>query len=484
MLWPTKILEKVGPIVFKDDKPREHYVTYIKSILRPQWFSELSGAVTLFDFRDYAEDTWASIQKSFSTDAGLAVPIDTLIKSLKANTDTVARKNLTIAFLEENAYAIRAHVSTKNMPEAFIGFCINNELEVYFKHAKGIGRFRPLLKAPLESLEAVIKEMEALGRSALTVEHFQTFATNLGLTSLWPILAMWASNERGDIEEMFLHPPLPRIFGSPSCLRNAIDKSVVPERTARRCRSAPDIKNAVLCGLSHLAFQESGIWRVEKCASAVLVAPLPGMSGRLVWCLRPDTLEASIVSLSPFKIIAEFDLPPDEIAGEPNWIDCQRDAEGSLVLLWGQINALTGGLQTQNMVAFDEDFATGAQFTMLDQISELPDRRSLGTRVDWRDHGNLLSIHHSITDTTDSGERSWTHSYEVVFGHNLLMTFSTSARPIEAVYGSPHDVFLMSPLSAKNAIQHWDLQFDSYKLKDACEVPKNPSGHWTSFCII
>jgi hypothetical protein len=482
-MWPTKILEKIGPIIFKDDKPKEHYIMYIKSILKPKWFSELSNASTLFDFRDYAEDTWASIQKSFQIDSSLSVPIDSLLKSLKVSQDTTKRKNLTIAFLEENAYSLRSQIHIKILPESFIGFCIDNELETFFKHARGIGRFRPLLKAPLESLEAVIKEMEALGRN-ITVDHLQTFAGNLGLTTLWPVLAMWASNERGDIEDMFLHPPLPRIFGSPSCLRNAIEKTTSPEKTARRARTSLDIKRSVLSGLGHLAWLDGSEWRIEAHANACLVAPLPGMPHRMLWCLRPDTLQASIVSLDPFNIIAEFDLPVDEIAGEPNWIDCQRDAEGSLVLLWGQINALTGNLQTQNMVAFDEEFAIGKEFTMLDQISDLPQRRTIGTRVDWRDHGNLLSIHHTISDgLADNGERSWTHAYEVVFGSHLLMTFSTTARPIESIYGSPHDVFLLSPLSAKNAIQHWILD-ETYKLKESSEVPKNPAGHWTSFCVI
>lgn len=484
-MWPAKILEKIGPIIFQDDKPREHYVMYVKSILRPKWFSELSNAKALFDFRDYAEDSWTSLQTSFNCEQAMTVPIDSLLKAVKAEQDTTRRKNLTVSFLEENAYGLKNQITSKKIPESFIAYCIDSELDVFFKHARGIGRFRPLLKAPLDSLEAIIKEMETVGRNALTIEHFQTFAKNVGLTTLWPILAMWVSNERGDIEETFLHPPLPRIFGAPSCLRNAIEKTTSPEKIARRSRTSPIMSNSVLCGLSHIAWLsgQPATWRIEKHASACLVAPLPGMPNRIVWTLRPDTLQACIMSLEPFKVIAEFEVPADEIAGEPNWIDCQRDSEGSLVLLWGQINALTGNLQTQNMLAFDEDFTNGKEFKMLDQIAELPNRRSIGVRIDWRDHGNLLSIHHAVTDGLTDGSRTWTHAYEVVFGTNLLMTFSTSARPIEAIFGSPHDVFLLSPLSLKNAIQHWTLDDNAYKLKEASEVPKNPAGHWTSFCV-
>jgi hypothetical protein len=53
--------------------------------------------------------------------------------------------------------------------------------------------------------------------------------------------------------------------------------------------------------------------------------------------------------------ILEFEVPKDETEGLPTWIDCQRDQEGSLVFLWGHINAQTGGLTTQNVIALDEE---------------------------------------------------------------------------------------------------------------------------------
>jgi len=210
---------------------------------------------------------------------------------------------------------------------------------------------------------------------------------------------------------------------------------------------------------------------------------LPGCALKHVWALDPKSLEATILCLEPYKVIAQFDVAPDEVYGMPNWIDCQRDSEGSLVLLWGSINPLTGSLYTQNILAFDEEsLSESKNLEMLDAISSLPERRTIGVRVDWRDHGNLLSVHHTVSDSVKANERAWIHSYEIVFGHNLLMTLQSDTRPIEAVYGCPNDVFLLSPLSSKNAVQHWTLD-DKYTMTEAMEIPKCPDGHWSSFCV-
>jgi hypothetical protein len=240
--------------------------------------------------------------------------------------------------------------------------------------------------------------------------------------------------------------------------------------------------NVVLTGNGCISWKQKEEWNTVKCDQAHLVASLPGLVSRHVWTLKPTTLEACIICLEPYRIVAQFELTPDEISGEPNWIDCQRDSEGSLVLLWGKINSLTGSLHTQNILAFDEECLGEKTFEMLDTISELPNRRSTGVRVDWRDHGNLLSVHHSVYDSAKNDERSWNHTYSVVFGNNVLMEFQSDLRPIEAVYGCPHDIFLLSPLSSKNAIQHYELS-EKYVMTESMEVPKCPEGHWTSFCI-
>lgn len=478
-MWNPALLDSLVPILFGDlTKPKELYVSYVKTVLRPTWVSELSAATSLLDFRDYAEDTLNALVTSFECKAGSDLTIDKLVRALKKATDATSRRNLTVAFVEENAYAFK--ISIQKMPHAFTAFCVDKELDVFFAHARGIGRFRPLLKAPREAIETVIKSME---QGPMLLENIQAYAKDLGLLTLWPILAMWSSNQRGDVEELFLHPPMPRIFGAPSCLKNEIDTHKKPHDVSKKARKGLNMQNVVLGGNGHLAWRNMNEFKVEKCDQAYLIAPLPGLATRHVWCLKPSSLEASIVCLEPYKVVAQFEVSPDEVSGEPNWIDCQRDSEGSLVLLWGTINPLTGSLFTQNIMAFDEECLTeSVAFEMLDGIASLPSRRTCGIKVDWRDHGNLLSVHHTVSDSIVEMERVWKHTYEVVFGQNLLMTFTSDSRPIEAVYGCPNDVFLLSPLSSKNAVQHWTLE-DKYTMKETMEIPKCPVGHWSSFCV-
>lgn len=485
-MWSADLLKSLGSILFADSaKPRDHYVSYVKSILRPKWVSDLSAASSLLDFRDYAEDTIGTLTSSFSCDlTSTTLTIDKLVKALKKASDATARRNLTVAYIEENAYCYKNTIQVSSIPTEFISFCIEKELDVFFSHAKGIGRFRPLLKAPREALETVLKDMENYSTTnPLKIENIQQYSKDLGLLTLWPILAMWTSNQRGDVEDVFLHPPMPRIFGSQSCLKNEIDRSKKPQELVKKARKSLSMRNVILSGNGHLAWKCDTEWIIEKCDQAYLVSSLPGLELRHVWTLKPGTLEASIVCLEPYKVVAQFELTPDEVSGEPNWIDCQRDSEGSLVLLWGTINPLTGSLFTQNIMAFDEDCLTESKpFEMLDTISEIPSRKSIGNRVDWRDHGNLLSVHHSVSDSVTNGERSWNHTYEIVFGQHLLLTLQSDSRPIEAVYGCPHDVFLLSPLSSKNAVQHWTLE-DKYSLSETMEIPKCPTSHWSSFCV-
>jgi hypothetical protein len=478
-MWPSELLEGLSKILFTDlAKPKEHFIAYVKTVLRPKWVSDLSSASSLLDFRDYAEDTLQTLSAKFSSQFTCDLTIDRLIRAVKRTDDISARRNLTVAFIEENAYSLKGAIET--LPSTFIGYCVDKELDVFFSHARGIGRFRPLLKAPRDAIESVVKDMES---KTLTIEDVQKYAKDLGLLTLWPILAIWSSNQRGDVEELFLHPPMPRIFGAPSCVKSEIDTTIKPQLVVKKARKSLSMQNVILCGNASIAWRTNNEWHIEACDQAHLVATLPGLEKRYVWALKPSTLEAAIVCLEPYKVVAQFDLTPDEVSGVPNWIDCQRDSEGSLVLLWGTINPLTGSLYTQNILAFDEECLLESKpLEMLESISSLPERRVTGVRVDWRDHGNLLSVHHTVSDSTVEMERCWKHTYEVVFGQNLLMTFSSDSRPIEAVYGCPNDVFLLSPLSSKNAIQHWTLE-DKYTMTDSMEIPKCPTGHWSSFCV-
>lgn len=499
-MWPSKLLEKIAPVVWsgQDAKLKEHYDAYVTKFLHCKWTSEASKITSLIDFRDFAEDAVVQQATVFGLSAVVTVPIDRLVRALKSNAEGPKRQSLSVAYIEENCLAFRPHVGPAKLAPEFVAFALERELQVFYKHAEGLTRFRPLLKCSLESLEQSIKVLETTGTSA-TLETFQTIARNLGLTTLWPTLALWYSIKMGDVEEVFLNVPMPRVFGAPSCVRNAIERKGDPTKLVKTAFATKKISldNSVLSGHGHVAYKVNNEFKVFKASRAYLTAPLPGMDTRHIWCLKPETLEAAIYKLEPeFKLVAEFELPRDETEESPNWIDCQRDSEGALVLLWGHINSLTGSLYTQNAAALDEEAILAASgqasdvgIEFLSSIASMPTRRVAGQRIDWRDHGNLLSVHHSVEDSTSEGSRLWTHAYDIVFGSNLLLTLTTDARPIESIFGSPEDVVLLSPLSSSEPLQHWTLVRSSdsalpeYKMAASCKAPKLDSGHWQNVVI-
>lgn len=496
-MWPSKLLEKIAPVVWssQETKLKEHYDAYVTKFLHCKWTSEASKITSLIDFRDFAEDAVVQQQVQVAAEQGPHVPIDRLVRALKSTSEASKRQTLAVAYIEENCLALRTFVNAQHVSPEFVAFALERELETFYKHAEGLTRFRPLLKCSLDSLELSIKALETAGLSA-TLETFQTVARNLGLSTLWPALALWYSMKMGDVEEVFLNVPMPRVFGAPSCVRNAIERHGDPTKLVKTAFVTKKITldKALLSGHGHVAYKTGNDFKIFKASRAYLCAPLPGMDTRHIWCLKPESLEAAIYKLDPeFKLVAEFELPRDETEESPNWIDCQRDSEGALVLLWGHINSLTGSLYTQNAAALDEEAILAASgpdanvgIEFLSSIASMPTRRVLGQRIDWRDHGNLLSVHHSVEDSTSaSGTRLWTHAYDIVFGTHLLMTLTTDARPIESIFGSPEDVILLSPLSSSEPLQHWTLVRPEkaegkpeYKMSGSCKAPKLDTGHW------
>jgi hypothetical protein len=283
---------------------------------------------------------------------------------------------------------------------------------------------------------------------------------------------------------------MPRVFGAPSCVRNNLNRRVDPHKLVRASRTPLRMSQTILAGPGHIAFKTAPdaafeIWPLKHSG---LIAAIPGVpNGRYVWALDATTMEGGLYRIGKGgpSLLVEFEVPKDETDEKPNWIDCQRDQEGSLVLLWGFISPQTGNINTQNVMIFDDTvFTSNKDISFLTEMHAMPNRRLEGTRIDWRDHGNLLSMYHSIEDHNEEPlKRRWVHNYEIVFGSSLLMTMSTDARPIESIYGSPEDVILLSPLSTSSGLQHFVLDQSTYTLKENCSVPKI-QGYWNSVCVL
>jgi len=488
MEFKKETYESLGTVLFQnaDAKMLQNvYLRYVKQELRKRWASEVASITSLIDFRDYVEDTWESLCASFGVTSNI-LDFSLYQSILKSHNDVTQRRNITIAFLEENALSIHGK-SSKTWPVPYIRFAIQEETEVFLQHAKEVSKFKPILKATIDVIEATMKEVHTIGIGNVDATDLQRMAQNLGLSSLWPLLALLRAEELG-LYELFLHAPLPCVFGSPSCVRNAIQKQAHIKDIVRSPKTHISLETALLAGSGYVAYKVSDAFEVFPAPRAHYATNIPGMSN-YIWSFLPKTREAAIYKCTakgPVSIV-EFDLPFDEADEEPNWIDCQRDKEGSIVLLWGHINALTGGLNVQNLIAFEEtDILEDKGITFLTENIELVNRRLPGSRMDYRDHGNLLSVHHSVEDRNSESERQWAHTYDIVFGDHLLLSLQILSRPIESIYGVPTEMILLSPLSSTNALQLWTLN-DEHKLflEKTCTIPKWPGqAYWSTVCVL
>ena len=480
-MWPSSLLDQICVVLFGSEeyKLRRYYDEYVLKVLRPQWTSECVKLTGLIDLRDFAEDTLGLLAHKFGAGASTG-PMDLLIKQIKNTQEPSVRRSVTVQYLQDQALTFGPLVSMRNAPHDLVAYVLDQELEIFFKHARDIIKYRPLVSTSSEVIEAVVKDMDSIGPAA-TLDHFMKWSADMGLKTMWHVLALWAANQRGEVEDLFMHVPMPRVFGHPSCVRNAIEKKGAPRKLCKATAHADiDMDRVVLAAQGLLTYKLNGTFQSLTVPQAHLVAVLPGCSKRLVWCLEPKTMSAAIVDLAAAKKLVEFELPHEE---EPNWIDCQRDSEGTLVLMWGRINALTGALMTQNYMGLASEEALD-QF--VDPVS-MPARTSVGSRIDFRDHGNLLAVHHTVAETAASGTRCWTHSYQVVFGDHQIMEMTSTSRPIEAIFGSPVALLMLSPLSESSAIQLWALESvdgsDKYVMKKASSVPKLPTGYYTSVTV-
>jgi hypothetical protein len=462
-MWTDDVLAGVRNLI--EGKFLKHTDAYLL-FKRSEWMQACSNISSLMDFRDFVEDQWTIIV--METGVSLDLGIDSLVKTLKTEPK---RAEVCIAFLSSKFRELLKSMTSTNMPRDFLIFTLNEEIEIYLKMVREVGRFRPLFKCSRDTIEKILNLIELKGK--LNFQDLKEFMLEMNVPTLWSVLALVMANETGDAEELFLHPPMPRIFGNESS-RDLVKKD--PLSIVKRSKTSLQFHSTVVAGNGYLGYMTDAM-TVQAADRAYLVSPLPGLNHH-VWALNPEKREAAIYCLKPFKVVAEFDLPADDDA-IPNWIDCQRDAEGTLALLWGHINPLTGCLNTQNMIGLDDDLSN---FNISKTVVNLKDH-SLGFRVDWRDHSNLLNIHHTVRDDGVS-ERHFSHDYEICYGSYLLMTLTTDTRPIEAIYGDPHELFLLSPLSASQTLQHWILENGKYNIKKSSGLIKPPKGHWTSLCVL
>jgi len=487
---PTETLTWVWPCLFSHDyiKERKNDLKLQFDLYCTSLFTCMSKQVgeSLLEVRDLMEDFWSQLNKEFHTNCALK-GLDEYLKSFKKRTTLDMVKPADFC---KSQWSIIWTESSNEWPHGLRSIVLNNEIEMYIEAIKQVVKYYPALKASRDQIELATTQLEST--DCLDLQKADFYKQTLNLKSYLPVLVLWKLSKEGWADELFANCPLPRVFGSPCSVRNHFDVNK-PETLFRPSTSRHlNALKLVLAGQGHLGIagykKTTGdlydTIHVLKVEEAHLICNLPGLSDT-IWLVNPQSLKSCICKVRPeFKKIVEFDLPSLDAVKKPNWVDSQRDSEGNLVLHWGHIHELTGTLKYESMIALDEDSLTSLNF--LDSVAAIPKRRTKGLRIDYRDHGNVLGIYHKVVDKFDAaGTRKWSHTYDILFAETSILTYETESRPIEAVYGSPQEFFVLCPMS-KIQLQHWVLNNKSsscYELQDKHEVPKLVEGTWSSLCI-
>ena len=471
-MYAQDTLDYIASKLLDSSKVQKYFSAYLEDQWQRVW--TLRDCTSALEIRDYTEQVASELLKEFHIQYDL--DFSNLLRLIRQTPD-VSRSQVTGAFLKQSLEKVQGLILEPYAPK-YVEFCTKKELELFYKTCEQIGLYHPVLAAPRETIEKIIGKMQGAIPRPLALADMHSMIKELEVTTCWPVLALWQSVIDGTAEQLFLNAPLPRIFGFPSSMRNDLRfSSDVLYNEVSSLKASIHMENLVITGHGQLCYYEAKQYTVVAASRAFLCASLPGLIGH-VWCLNPKTNEAAIYCVKPtFKTVAHFELPKE--ASDATWIDCQRNLEGHLVLLWGQINSFTGSMYTQNMSVLDEDALLEGHVTFLDSEQGIPNRQTKGLRLDWRDHGNLLSVQHTVKDSFTT-KRVWTHTYDIVFSNYCIASIQTDSRPIEAVYGTPKDFLLLCPLS-KTQVQHWSSQDKKFTMIGAHSVPKGP---WQSLVLV
>ena len=238
-MWPEVLLTTIGPILLKKSSLINHYKTYVVDKLKPVWYSKLGHITNLLDFRDYVEDTLLQLQ------AELDVTQEFTIADLLLKLKSSDRRNECLEFLCSKALDLAPELSLFTKSKPLIAFCLDSELDKYFKASKEL-TFRPLLKVAPSIIESVVKEIEIIDK-LLSIKDLERFQKMLQASSLWSPLALLKANHQGELEDIFLNVPMPKVFGQPnSYIRSELDRKCNFDAIAKPSKKKLDFKKVVL----------------------------------------------------------------------------------------------------------------------------------------------------------------------------------------------------------------------------------------------
>jgi hypothetical protein len=411
-----------------------HPEKFKKSLSYETFLPKLKGLEDVLEFRDAAEDiiTDLGISKDFS------LPRDLLKQDQK---DVYVAKAL-YTFVMENLQIKRPWCKD------YIDFVWTSICDEWLDNTDPSITLKPRIKTPLSELEAVIQEIETQAPFATRV-LCKLWANKLQCPSIVPVVAILYCILKGiDLDDTFIHCPPTTIVGAPCMWRDSEVLDPVSNIVSQTKKQIPDFtklifltdgkihyKNDLTDGTEYSIIQEPlayyGAW-----VPGVDV-PIQNVKRKYLVLAKNSTACIYAVSYTDDKKVlfnkkAEFDLDEQTPI---TYLDCQRDRDANIVVLWGHFNNNTGSVSDVSYFAWtEEDFIARKSNTQT--TTKLPNRSIVNTKVDYRDHGNLLSLVTDMKECQQDKIRYFSYNQAVVFGNIQLPIFIKDTRFLH-VYGSP-----------------------------------------------
>jgi hypothetical protein len=319
-------------------------------------------------------------------------------------------------------------------------FVIDKACKEWMRFTDPFMTMRPRVKTPVPVIERVLADMET---QPWTTGRIAEWASDLHVSELPVLSMMWCLSNDVDVDDAFMNAPKSTVRGS-CCILRDMHNGVAD---VKRCKAqSPDINRPIIVQNGSIKiFHSDGKHVLVKEPCAYYGVPVPGTElitddnlRRYIVVAKDST--AAILEIRyakdkapSVKRMFEMDL---EETRPIDFLDCQRDRDANIVLIWGHRAEHTGGADLKYFALSHEDFMNKKVNMAPFETSKLPNRSLPGTRIDFRDHGNLLALVDFITEGSDDTKRTFQLNQHIVYGSTAIGNAKLPERMF-AVFGAP-----------------------------------------------
>jgi hypothetical protein len=419
MLFPVSFLETVDLSGLPGLPSLESYQAYLSTKSFESYFE---GLEDILEFRDVAEDLLEhyGVQTNF----------------------TVPKSEYGFAL----ACSQQVNLLLKSAPKEslqYTDFALQKVSRDYYELSDPLLTLRPRLRTSISDLEPLLREMESV-LSSFTAEHLQRWTKTTQNTTVSLLSVLYCLLIGIDVDDAFVNCPKTMIRGNQCTLRDATTAS----GSIKSCkRQTADLEHLIVLADGSFSVRTKESWKTIPEAHCQLGVLVPGAILSVNNALRVYAIFAKDTTACVYAITfgdmvtvqkkLELDLQEDKPI---DFLDCQRDRDNQIVLLWGHRNHLTGYAE-QNFFAWTEDEFLSKRMNLTPtDTHKLPNRIAWTTKIDYRDHGNLLALVTSTTESEHEGRRAFTMQNQVFFGNTILKPVDPS---VVGVYGSPLEFYTL-----------------------------------------